>query len=206
VSILQGNDKSPKTALTFNVSWGNEVIYDILSTLKKENIRATFFVSGEWTERHQHIIELMQEDNHELAFNGNRYTNYLNDDVEEMKRDIVSGLEILKKYDITPTYIRKPNGIFDEEMQTYLKQFPLQAVYYSLHTNDTNASSASSIHKEVVKNINNGDIILMHGTDSAIYTVEALQKIITDLKKNNMQILTLTELLQEIDIEEKSLD
>src|SRR5699024_10866938 len=89
VSILQGSEKQPKTALTFNVSWGNEVIYDILSTLKKDNIRATFFISGEWAERHQHIIDLMKEDKHEIAFNGNRYTNYLNDDAEEMKRDIV---------------------------------------------------------------------------------------------------------------------
>lgn len=206
VSILQGNETSAKVALTFNMSWGNEEIYPILAALRKHDIRATFFLSGEWVERHQHIVELMQKDKHELAFIGHRYTNYLDNNTEEMKRDISYGLDTLKKLQIEPTYIRKPIGTFDEEMKTYVKNFSLQSVHYSLETYDTKSSSAKAITKQTVTHIKNGDIVLFHSSDAAIYTAEALQEIIPLLKEKKMDMVTLTELLQEIDIEEKVLD
>lgn len=206
VSILQGNDKSPKVSFTFNVSWGNEKIYDILAVLRKERVRATFFLSGEWIERHPHIVEIIEEDKHEIGMIGYRYTNYIDNRTEDMKRDIAYGYEVFKKLDITPTYIRKPNGTFDEDLQNYVERFQLQPVHYSLQSFDTQATSANSIHDQIIDNIQNGDIVLLHGSDTAVHTAEALQKIIPKLKNKQMQLVTVTELLQEIDIEEKVLD
>src|SRR5690625_6914320 len=50
-ALTKGNVKENNIALTFNISWGEEKVYDILQVLKEQKVRATIFVSGEWAER-----------------------------------------------------------------------------------------------------------------------------------------------------------
>lgn len=206
VTILKGTNKGSKVALTFNMSWGNEKVYDILAVLRKTEVRATFFVSGEWLERHQHILEIMIEDRHEIAMLGYRYTNYANNDVTEMKRDVSYAYDTFKKYDLKPTYVRAPNGIFSDEMQTYVKQFGLEPVHYSMNANDLQGKSTDAIVEHVLTEVKNGDIILFHASDNAIYTTDAIVEIISDLQKKNMKMITLTELLSGIELKEKVLE
>src|SRR5699024_8671989 len=61
-AVTKGNEANDKVSLTFDISWGDTKVYDILKTLKKHDIRATFFVSGEWAERHPHILEEIAEE------------------------------------------------------------------------------------------------------------------------------------------------
>src|SRR5699024_838336 len=44
--IYRGHPEKEMVALMINVSWGTEYIPGILKTLKKENVRATFFLEG----------------------------------------------------------------------------------------------------------------------------------------------------------------
>lgn len=206
VTILKGTNKDAKVALTFNMSWGNEKVYDILEVLRKAEIRATFFISGEWLERHQHILEIMIEDKHEIAMLGYRYTNYADNDVTEMKRDVSYAYDTFKKYDLKPSYVRAPNGVFSDEMQTYVKQFGLEPVHYSLHTHDLQAKSAQAIVKLVLGDVKKGDILLFHASDNALHTTVAVGEIVMNLRQENMEMVTLTELLNGIDVKEKVLD
>src|SRR5699024_6713757 len=46
-ALTKGNAEESNISLTFNISWGEEKVYDILNELKKNDVQATFFVSGE---------------------------------------------------------------------------------------------------------------------------------------------------------------
>ncbi len=61
VALTKGNKNENNIALTFNISWGEEKVYDILNVLNEHKVRATFFVSGEWAERHPQIMEEISE-------------------------------------------------------------------------------------------------------------------------------------------------
>src|SRR5690625_4105669 len=60
-ALTKGNENEDRIALTFNISWGEEKIFDILNVLDEHKVRATFFVSGEWAERHPQIMEEISE-------------------------------------------------------------------------------------------------------------------------------------------------
>ena len=56
-----------KISLTFDSAWGIEDIDSILKTLKDNNVRATFFVLGEWARKYPDIIKRMVADGHDVA-------------------------------------------------------------------------------------------------------------------------------------------
>src|SRR5699024_6070882 len=83
--ISKGNTNVKHVALTFNLSWGDVKVHDILKVLKNNDSEATFFLSGEWAERHPQIVEKIQEDKHEIGMLGYRYKNYLDQDLDKIK-------------------------------------------------------------------------------------------------------------------------
>ena len=52
---------------TFNVLWEKEHLQDILDILDKNDIRAVFFITGEWLKRNPHGAKAMLEKGHELG-------------------------------------------------------------------------------------------------------------------------------------------
>src|SRR5690625_4526445 len=61
-ALIKGNESEANISLTFNISWGEEKVEGILKELKQNQVQATFFVSGEWAERHPAIVERIIED------------------------------------------------------------------------------------------------------------------------------------------------
>src|SRR5699024_10674222 len=58
--ISTGNTNEKHVALTFNISWGDVKVHDTLKVLKNNDSEPTFFLSGEWAERHPQIVEKIQ--------------------------------------------------------------------------------------------------------------------------------------------------
>src|SRR5699024_4876884 len=64
VTIYRGHSDKMMVALMINVSWGEEHIPNILETLKKENVKATFFIEGKWANKHKGFVEMIHEQSH----------------------------------------------------------------------------------------------------------------------------------------------
>ena len=54
-------------ALTFETAWGEERTGDILDLLKKEGVRATFFVTESWMRNHPELIARMKDEGHDIG-------------------------------------------------------------------------------------------------------------------------------------------
>src|SRR5690625_5233162 len=67
VVFSKGDANKETIALTFNISWGEEKVFDILNQLEADQVQATFFVSGEWAERHPDILKKIAEGKNELG-------------------------------------------------------------------------------------------------------------------------------------------
>lgn len=63
------SDKN-SVSITFDCAWGASDIPDILETLKKENVRATFFIVGQWAEKYPDAVRLIAKDGHDIANHG----------------------------------------------------------------------------------------------------------------------------------------
>ncbi len=58
--IYRGNPNKKMISLMINVAWGNEYIDSILKTLKRENVKATFFLDGSWLKKNADIAKRIQ--------------------------------------------------------------------------------------------------------------------------------------------------
>src|SRR5699024_512565 len=96
-TFTKGDSNEEALALTFNISWGDEKVYDILKVLKANQTKATFFVSGEWAEKHPQIMEEIAKNKHEIGMLGYRYQNYVNPEMDQIKKDITYAKEIFEK-------------------------------------------------------------------------------------------------------------
>jgi len=206
-ALTKGNVKENNIALTFNISWGEEKVYDILQVLKEQKVRATFFVSGEWAERHPQIIEKITDEQHELGMLGYRYKSYLEQDVEQVRKDMIHAKQVFKKLGFSDMkYIRPPSGHFNKEIIMLAEQLQLEVTHWSVNPNDWKNPGVNEIVNAVMEQTSGGDIILLHASDSAKQTKEALQTVIPDLQNKKFTFVTISEMLNEVSAEEKLVD
>src|SRR5690625_1510637 len=203
-ALTKGNVKNNKVALTFNVSWGDEKVNDILDILDKHKVKATFFLNGEWAERHPHIVQKIAEAEHDIGALGYRYETYVDMPLYEVKQDMSLALEVFKKLHIdTLPYFRAPNGHVNKDIFSIAEQLNVQMVHWSVQVDDWKNRDVKSMTQKLQKEVSEGDIVLLHASDAAIKTANVLDEIIPFLKKKKLTLTKISELIYEIDIEEK---
>lgn len=204
VVFSKGDVNEDNISLTFNISWGEDKIYEILEELANHQVKATFFVSGEWAERHPEIIEKISEDKHELGMLGYRYKSYLKQDIEQVRKDLHLAQEVFKKmgYD-NVNQLRTPNGHFNTEVIELAKQLGLQVVHWNINPHDWKNPGSQTIVDTIMGQTTNGDVILLHASDAAKQTSKALQTILPGLKNKGFEFVPISKLISQADSKEE---
>lgn len=198
VALTKGNVEEPNIALTFNISWGEEMVHDILDKLQQEEVQATFFLSGEWAEKHPTIVERITEDKHEIGMLGYRYKSYLEQDIEQVQKDLFLAQEVFGKLGYEDVkLLRTPSGHFNEEVLALAKSMGFEVVHWNINPNDWENPGTENIVDTVMKNTSNGDILLLHASDSAQQTAGALETILPGLKNKGFTFVPISELISQ---------
>ncbi len=91
-----------------------------------------------------------------------------------------------------PVYIRPPFGEWREGLDLAVTMIP---VLWDVDSRDWESQNTASICSEVLPNVKDGSIILMH--DGYRATVEALRRILKELKEEGYTFVTVRELIEE---------
>jgi len=202
VALTKGSEAEPNIALTFNISWGEEKVHDILDQLEKEEVQATFFLSGEWAERHPAIVEKITEGKHEIGMLGYRYKSYLKQEIEQVRSDLHLAQEVFGKLGHENLkLLRTPSGHFNEEVLELAKTMGLEVVHWNVNPNDWDNPGTEIIVDAVMKSASNGDILLLHASDSAKQTAGALETILPGLKNKGFTFVPISELISQAQAE-----
>lgn len=190
-AIYKGNQG---IALTFNIGWGDEKAEPILDVLEKEGIKsATFFLSGSWAERHQHIVERINKLGYDIGLLGYEYEDYTELSDAKIRQDILKAIDVFKKMNIkTKPILRAPTGNFDTRLVKIADRMGYTVVHWSVDSKDWKNPGVEEIVKNIEK-AKKGDIILLHASDSAKQTAVALPIIIQKL--NHLKFVTISELI-----------
>lgn len=195
-ALQTGNPNHASMALTFNISHGEEQLLPILDELKRQNVLATFFVSGEWAERHPDLLEQIAEDEHEIGMLGYSYKSYIEQEKEDIQSDMKKAKETFTKLGYEDVYLlRAPNGHLNEEIISLAENQGLKVIHWSVNPNDWKNPGTKKITKHLVEHAGNGDIILLHASDSVKQTDKALKKAVPQLKDQQIELLTISELI-----------
>ncbi|MGD6818712.1 polysaccharide deacetylase family sporulation protein PdaB [Metabacillus sp. 84] len=196
-AIYKGEAGSKKIALTFDISWGDEKALPILDTLKRNHVtNATFFISASWAERHPGIVKRMVKDGHQIGSMGYSYKNYTNLKPEEIRRDLMLAQKTFDQLNVKKIqYLRPPTGHFNKQVLDIASAYGLSVVHYSIDSNDWTNPGVSKIVENVTGNLGGGDIILLHASDSAKQTKDAIPKILKNVTEKGYRNVTVNELV-----------
>ncbi|RYL89851.1 polysaccharide deacetylase [Sporolactobacillus sp. THM7-4] len=205
LSKVETNQKH--LALTFDSNWGDQQIRLILPILKEEHIKATFFFSGEWAERHPDIIQKVKKDGHEIESHGMRHQDYTKLEPGEVRRDILLASEAIYKVSgDRPRMIRPPYGKTNGEVLKTINHLNEQTVLWSINPHDETNPGYKIIVQRVLEKTGRGDIIRLHASDSAKQTYQALPLIIRDLENRGYTFVTLKNLISDTQVRQRLLN
>jgi len=199
--IIYNGEDPKQIALTFDDSPSFKYTEKVLDILKRENVKATFFVIGYKAELYPEIVKKISDEGHEI---GNH--TYLHSRITSLSyKDIMAELDMTSSviYKITGkkvVYFRPPFGWFTKSERQMIEQNGYKFVLWSANADDFyhagwGMRSPESIVKRVFSSLRGGDIILAH--DDSEQTVKALPEIIDNLKQRGYSFVTLTELIGE---------
>jgi peptidoglycan-N-acetylglucosamine deacetylase len=183
-------------ALTFNIGWGDEKAEPILDILKRENVKGvTFFLAGSWAERHPDIVNRIVKDGYEIGILGYAYEDYTSLKDAEISKDISKAQEVFKKLNVKNIkLLRAPTGHFDKRTLQIASRYGYTVVHWHIDSKDWTNPGVTKIVENVDK-AQKGDIVLLHASDSAKQTANALPQVIQDVRSKGLKFVTVSEMI-----------
>ncbi|MCI8417180.1 MAG: polysaccharide deacetylase family protein [Lachnospiraceae bacterium] len=180
-----------RIALTFDDGPHPAYTEELLDGLKERGVRASFFVLGEHAKLHPDIIKRMQEEGHLIGNHTYSHLQLKDCNWEEYREELIKTNQVIRE--ITGeevVYIRPPYGCWDKSFEEELNMFP---VLWSVDSRDWCTSNGAEVVRRVVKDTQEGDIILMH--DYYDSTVTAALQVVDELQAQGYTFVTVEEIL-----------
>lgn len=194
--IQQGSVDSNYIAFTCNVDWGNEVIPEMLQTLKDKNVKITFFVTGRWVKEFPDIFQLIVDEGHEIGSHGYQHLDYgklsLDKNLEQIKK---AEEEIQKITGEKPTLFAPPSGSYNENTLNAASKLEYKTILWTIDTIDWRQGSTKEVIVDRVLNKENhkGAIVLMHPMPA---TAKALPILIDEFRTKGLEIGRVSDVLK----------
>ena len=193
-----GNSQEKKLYLTFDAGYENGCTAQILEILKKHNVKAAFFLVGNYMEKNADLVRQMVRDGHIVGNHTmhhpdmskisdfDAFTKELQD-LEQLYREI-TGEEM-------PKYYRPPQGNFSEENLKMAQRLGYKTVFWSLAyvdwKNDAQPTAEYAFSK-LLPRTHNGAVVLLHSTSQT--NAKILDELLTKWETMGYTFGTLEEL------------
>lgn len=179
-------------ALTFDDGPYSPVTERILDVLEKNGARATFFVVGNRVASYKSSVERAAKLGCEIGSHTFTHQNLTKVSVEGMKSELEKTNDAVSKitgHDIT--VLRPPEGAVNDSVRAHAN-YPL--VLWSVDSKDWKYRNAAKDYDNVVNNVFDGCIILMHDLYPA--TADAVTKFVPELVAKGYKFVTFSELME----------
>lgn len=188
--------EKPQVAISFDAAWGNEDTKQILDTLKKYKVKATFFMTGGWVNSFPDDVKAICDAGHDLGNHSQNHKNMSQLSSTEICSELNQVTEKVKEITgVTMELFRPPYGDYDNSVITQAKSCGYYTIQWDIDSLDWKNYGVEDMINRVVNNdkLKNGSIILMH--NGAKYTAEALPKIIEGLQEKGYEIVPISKLI-----------
>ena len=188
------NPDGKYVALTFDDGPSSKVTPRILQTLEQHEAKATFFMLGKRVEMYPAIAAQVAAEGHEIANHTFSHPNLKKLSHKEMTEEIEKTNKLIEiTTGVTPTLFRPPYGIYSQDILNYTASNNYSTILWSVDSLDWKSRNPAAIKKEILSNITNKSIVLMHDLHTA--TAEALPDLLMTLKQEGYEFVTVSELL-----------
>ena len=199
--VVRGVRGKGQIAITFDAGANAECFDDLIAALEGAHVRSTFFITGNFAQRHEQCAKAITRHGHEL---GNHTWNHadLTKQPDEIVREEITRAEMLLT-DISGQSprprLRAPFGERNERVLRIAANLGYRSIYWTIDSLDS--VEPRKTPEFLIDRITSksdaeldGAIILMHvGIKS---TADALPVIIADLQRRGFKLVTVSTLLE----------
>ena len=170
-----GDTSKREVYFTFDLGYEAGYTAAVLDVLKEHNIKATFFVCGNYLQETE-LLARMQDEGHQIGNHTDKHRDLPKLDEAGIRKDLTD-LALPQ----TATFFRPPQGRFDEKTLRVAKELGLRAVLWSIAIVDWGKEpiDARASADKVLSRIHPGAIMLFHITNAG--TPEMLKLLIPEL-------------------------
>jgi peptidoglycan-N-acetylmuramic acid deacetylase len=173
--------------LTFDSGYENGCTEKILDVLKKHEVKAAFFLVGNYIEKNADLVRRMVNEGHIVGNHTMHHPDMSKIRDEAAFRKELENLEKLYK-EVTgedlPKYYRPPQGNYSEENLKMAQQMGYKTVFWSLAYVDWNNDSqptAEYAFSKLLPRTHNGAVVLLHSTSQT--NAQILDELLTKWKQ-----------------------
>ena len=179
IYCVESNSK--QIAISFDAAWGNDDTERIISILNQYNVKATFFLVGDWVDKYPQSVKQLSDAGHSIQNHSNTHAYMTKLSTEQMIEELRSCNEkIAQVTGKTPTLHRFPYGDYNNKTVSAVESIDMYAIQWDVDSKDwMSDASVDKIISNVLTKVKDGSIILFH--NDAKYTPDALPTILEQL-------------------------
>ncbi len=170
--------------LTFDLGYENGYTETIIDILNQNNIKGTFFITGDYLEREPNIVQKIIDDGHVLANHTDQHLTLPEISIQDATDDVMNLHDmVLEQFNYEMTLFRFPKGEFSEQTLSLLQNLGYKSVFWSfayLDWETDNQPDPQQSLQKLISSAHGGGIYLLHTVSST--NAEILDDFIKQIK------------------------
>ncbi|MBI1287233.1 MAG: polysaccharide deacetylase family protein [Flavobacteriales bacterium] len=187
-ALFRMSENEKKVYLTFDDGPHPEATRFVLDVLKKHDVEATFFLLGKNAKQHPELVAEIKTLGHAIGNHGMDHLNGWNTNLDEYVSDVEKGKQVLDSKLFRPAYGKLTLSQYRRLRETE------QIVFWDVISGDFDQKiDERTVLNNVLKNVRNGSIIVMHDSKKAMKNLfGSMNEIIVELKQKGFCFGTLS--------------
>lgn len=187
-----------KVYLTFDTGGPLGESDKLLQILKDNEVKAAFFLVGYNVKQYKDFTKKVAEEGHLIGNHTMTHkdlTTLSDDEVKKELNDFAKLIEEVTGKPVAPLF-RFPYGKYSMHLLDLVSEMGYTSAFWSTAMRDwePRAGGAEDAYNDIMKGLHDGNVILMH--QGSKENIEALDRIIKDIKKAGYEFASLEELMQ----------
>ncbi|BDG59478.1 polysaccharide deacetylase family protein [Caldinitratiruptor microaerophilus] len=196
--LRRAENAGNRVALTFDVTWSDAELLEVLEVLAAEKVHATFFVSHHWAANYPDLLRRLDAAGHEVGTLGFRMADPTALKPEELETELRFAQGLLARTLGRPARLYRPyGGRWNPAVLEAAARSGLQTVVWSVDAGEMTAPPPPprEIARRVTARLQAGDVIRIQASGFATTSAEALPAILRALRDRGLQPGTVSELV-----------
>lgn len=185
-AILEGDKK---IVLTFDQGYENGYTKPILDTLKDKDVKAVFFVTGDYAARNRELVQRMIDEGHVIGNHGMKHASLPKLSCEGIRQEVMSLHDyVCDKFGYEMKYFRPPCGEYSEQALAEVQKLGYRTLLWSFAYKDweTNCQpDCGEAFDRVTEAAHGGAVYLLHSVSST--NAEILPRVIDCLRERGYE-------------------
>ena len=192
--IYSVQKESKVISLSFDAAWGNEDTQQLIDILGNYDIRATFFVVGDWVDKYPDSVRALHDAGHEIHNHSDDHPHMTELTADQIIANVSAcDNKIEQITGVRPFLFRPPYGDYNDTVINTLRSMGHYPIQWDVDSLDWKETGVQDIIDRVLQKVQPGSIVLFH--NAAKYTPQALPTVIEGLIREGYTFVPISELI-----------